>query len=448
MRPPLPPLPNRADASTPVVNRHVSRRDVVVGSAAAGLAAFFGGISLGTLPLGKGRAFGIVTAANAQAGTDATKAAIKQAVTQVLGMENKDPGLMLLNDRPLNAETPAHLLDDDFTPASRFLVRNNGRVPENVDASTWTLEVAGESVNAPKTFAIADLKKKFKHYTYALTLECGGNGRAEFSPGAKGNQWTTGAVGCAKFTGVRLKDVLHDVGIQKSAVYVGYYGADIHLSGDPNKVVISRGVPMAKALENEVLIAWEMNGEPIPRLHGGPLRLVVGGWPASVSGKWLKKLVVRDRIHDGPKMGGQSYRVPCKSVEAGATVPDSEMCIIESMPVKSVITSPQSGAAVKANAPVKIRGHAWAGDFKVDAVDVSLDYGATWTKAKVKPPLNRLAWQNFEATVTLPVDGYYEVWARARDSNGVSQPMVVPGWNPRGYLNNACHRIALRAVAG
>ncbi|MCB0813982.1 MAG: molybdopterin-dependent oxidoreductase, partial [Flavobacteriales bacterium] len=256
----------------------------------------------------------------------------------------KHTGLTILNDKPWNIETPAHLLDDEVTPADRMFLRNNGLMPTSIDPATWTLTIDGEAVTKPVSFTLAELKQKFTHHSYRLVLECGGNGRAEFDPPAKGNQWTVGAVQCAEWTGVRLKDVLNAVGVKSNAVYIGYYGGDTHLSGDPDKVVISRGVPMAKALEDETLLAFAMNGKDIPLAHGHPLRLVVGGWPASVSGKWLKRIAVRDRVHDGPKMTGDSYRVPCKPVEPGEKVPDEGMCIIESMPVKSVITSPKSGA--------------------------------------------------------------------------------------------------------
>ena len=205
-------------------------------------------------------------------------------------------GLIVLNDRPVNAETPAHLLDDNVTPAKYLFVRNNGTPPvtTNIDPEKWSVEIGGESAARTMSFTTAELKKKFKHYTYQLQLECGGNGRSEFVPPASGNQWSIGAVGCPAWTGVRLKDVLKHVGIKDDAVYVAYYGADKHASGDPNKVPISRGVPMAKALEDETLIAWAMNGEDIPPMNGYPLRLVCGGWPGSVCGKWLNKIVVRD----------------------------------------------------------------------------------------------------------------------------------------------------------
>ena len=359
-------------------------------------------------------------------------------------MFNKNPEMVVLNDRPWNIESLAHLLDDKVTPNYNMFIRNNGLVPEGIDAKNWTLTIDGESVRAKKTYTLSELKSKFKHYTYQLTLECGGNGRAEFDPPAKGNQWKVGAVHCASWTGVRLKDVLEDAGIKSNAVYIGYHAIDKHLSGDPDKEPISRGCPMNKALEDETLLAFEMNGEDIPLVHGYPLRLVVGGWPASVSGKWINRISIRDRVHDGTKMTGTAYRVPCEPVAPGDKVKDEDMCIIESMPVKSLITYPKTGAMIKRGKRMNIRGHAWAGDLEVSKMEYSIDFGATWKECTLDSPANRLAWQHFSASVEFPGPGYYEVWSRATDSNGVAQPMVLPGWNPKGYLNNACHRIAVK----
>ena len=355
----------------------------------------------------------------------------------------KDPGLVLLNDRPLNAETPAHLLDDAITPADRLFVRNNGIVPPSVDAASWRLEIDGEAVKTSKSYSLAELQSKFKTHSYQLTLECGGNGRSEFNPPARGNQWTTGAVGCPRWTGVRLRDVLNDCGIEDNAVYIGYYGADIHLSGNPDKTVISRGVPMAKALEAESLIAWGMNGEDLPELHGYPLRLVFGGWPASTSGKWLQRISVRDQVHDGPKMGGYSYRVPCKPVVPGATVPEEDMCIIESMPVKSLVTYPKSGLVHEAGKPLTVRGQAWAGDLAVSNLDVSIDFGQTWQNTRLKKPANRLAWQQWTLEIGFPQSGYYEIWARATDSAGRAQPMVVPGIRLQYFFHCSNHGVVM-----
>ena len=362
------------------------------------------------------------------------------------GIESEDGLLRVLNDRPLNAETPAHLLDDQITPAERLFIRNNGLPPVQMDPADWRLTIGGEACLRARQFSIADLKRDFDIHTYQLQLECGGNGRSEFRPRVPGNQWSNGAVGNPQWTGVRLRDVLEACGIADNAVYLGFRGADRHLSGDPQKSVISRGVPMWKALEDESLIAFAMNGEPIPDLHGAPLRLVCGGWPGSVSGKWLTELLIRDRVHDGAKMTGSSYRVPCRPVAPGARVADEDLCIIESMPVKSLVTFPRSGVETRAGDRLALRGKAWAGDRAVKSVAISIDFGQTWQPASVSAAPNRLAWQSWQAAVTLPLPGYYEIWARATDEADFSQPMLVPGWNPKGYLNNACHRIAVQAV--
>ncbi|MEM7573786.1 MAG: sulfite oxidase [Bacteroidota bacterium] len=369
------------------------------------------------------------------------------------GLPGKHEGLTILNDRPINAETPPHLLDDELTPNDLFFVRNNGLPPSFETAgpaevqNNWTLTVEGESARQLKRYTLAELKTRFTHHSYKLTLECGGNGRKEFNPPARGNQWSTGAVGCATWTGVRLSDVLEDVGIKADAKYIGYYGADKHVSGDLDKVVISRGVPIDKALQAESLIAWAMNGQDIPLLNGYPLRLVFGGYPASCSGKWLQKIVVRDRVHDGPKMTGFSYRVPRNPVAPGTEVAEENMVIIEKMPVKSLISFPKSGAMIRSGQQLPIRGHAWAAEAGVSAVHYSIDFGASWHACQLTERANRFAWQRFSAQVSFPQEGYYEVWAKATDGDGQAQPMVVPAWNPRGYLNNACHRIAVKVMA-
>ncbi|MFK7863081.1 MAG: sulfite oxidase [Pseudohongiellaceae bacterium] len=409
-------------------NPKFSRRGFLSKGAAAAMGAALGM----SIPFSKNMPSGLIPAAFGAANAPST-------------IEGKD-GLIVLNDRPINAETPAHLLDDDITPNHRMFVRNNGIPPSNIDVGSWRLEIGGESCSRPKAFSIEELQRTFETITLQLQLECGGNGRSEFVPAASGNQWTTGAVACPQFTGVRLRDVLNYCGLNSDAEYIGYYGADTHLSGDPDLDPISRGVPIAKAMERESLIAWQMNGEDIPLQNGYPLRLVLGGWPGSVSGKWLNKIVVRNKVHDGAKMAAPSYSVPKAPVAPGSKVPDGEMKIIESMPVKSLISFPESGITHDFRERLIVRGHAWAGDDQVSGVFISIDFGATWLPTALQPAANRLAWQNFQTWVQLPETGYFEVWARAMDSVGRSQPMVVPGWNPRGYLNNACHRIAVQAV--
>jgi len=364
---------------------------------------------------------------------------VPAAFAQDNPLGDKD-GLTLLNDRPLNAETPAHLLDDAITPINRHFVRNNGLMPDNMDAEGWSLKIDG-FVDTPMELTIQDLRDNYEVITRVLHIECGGNGRSAFDPPARGNQWTTGAVACSEWTGVRLKDVLEAAGVQDGAVYTGHEGADIHLSGDPDKFPLSRGIPIEKALTDDtVMIAFEMNGEALHPMNGAPLRLVVPGWPGSCSQKWLTRIWVRDQEHDGEKMGGQSYRVPAYPVAPGTDVPNEDMVIMEAMPVKSLITFPENGAST--GMETNVRGHAWVGDRTVDSLEISMDFGATWMSAELDAPVNPGAWQNWRANVTFPQAGYYEIWARATDSEGSMQPFAVD-WNPRGYLNNTMHRVGL-----
>ncbi len=414
-----------------------TRRGVLCGAGGAGLAlsvAAFEARLGAALPFGMHVPQGLTPVALAQEPEGAAAALGKAELT-------------VLNDRPANLETPPHMLDDDVTPAERLFVRNNGLPPVLDDdaADTWRLTIDGE-VAEPLDLSIADLRARFETVSAQLVLECAGNGRRFYQPGASGNQWGFGGVGCPRWTGVRLADVLAAAGVTNTAVYTAHYGADLHLSGDPEKRPISRGVPIAKAQEPDNLIAWAMNDAPIPSIHGAPLRLVIPGWPASCSQKWLTRISVRDQVHDGAKMTGQAYRMPAYPVAPGTVVPDEDMLIIHAMPVKSVITAPETGARVALGAAFEARGHAWTGDGEVARVDVSLDFGATWTAADLAPAPNRYAWRRWRAALTPPMAGYYEVWARATDDRGRAQPPMPPGWNPKGYLNNMQHRVAVFAV--
>jgi DMSO/TMAO reductase YedYZ molybdopterin-dependent catalytic subunit len=405
---------------------HPDRRGFLGGAGLATMGALLGA----AIPFHRNMPAGLIPAAWAEG--------LKDVV-----IEGKD-GLIVLGDRPLNAETAAHLLDDDVTPTLRHFIRNNGLAPDDTSPDAWTMTVDGE-VEEPLELTIADLRDRFEVVTYRLQLECAGNGRAGFNPPASGNQWTVGAIGCAEWTGVRLKDVLEAAGPKPEAIYTGHHGADLHLSGDPEKESISRGVPIEKALNPYNLVAFEMNGGPIHPENGAPLRLVIPGWPGSCSQKWLTRVELRNQVHDGEKMGGDSYRVPAYPVAPGQEVPKADFVIIESLPVKSLITFPETDIEVAADQPLEVRGSAWAGDSAVSRLDLSIDFGATWQQADLDAPANPFAWQRWRAELALPVAGYYEVWARATDDQGRQQPFVPP-WNPKGYLNNAMHRIAVRAV--
>lgn len=426
--------PERADALVFGRRAGPSRRGFLGGAGLAAMAAAVGGpiVFAGRMP------GGLIPAALAEGKGDA----------KPFAFEGKSKDLMVLQDRPLNVETPIHLLDPDVTPTDVMFIRNNGQIPEPAaDPKAWAITIDGE-VNTPLKLTVGELESRFRPVTLRLQVECGGNGRSFFTPETRGNQWGHGAVHQAEWTGVRLKDVLEAAGLKPSAVYTGNFGADPHLSGDTTKQALSRGIPIAKAMEEHTIIALRLNGQPIPQVHGAPARLIAPGWPGSTSQKWLTRLWIRDRVHDGQGMGGTSYRVAKHPMVPGGKLEEKDTLILESMPVRAVVTNPAHGTELPAGTRrLDLRGHAWAGEKSVRAVDVSLDYGATWHKAAVDAPKNKYAWQNWRASVELPSHGYYEVWARATDSDGIMQPAVAGQWNPQGYGGNPMHRVAVLVPA-
>jgi DMSO/TMAO reductase YedYZ molybdopterin-dependent catalytic subunit len=426
--------PERAEANAFGRRTGLGRRGFLGGAGLAAMSAAVGGV----IPFAENMPGGLIPAANAQ---PAPAAAPKGP--QFLKFPGKDEKLVVLGERPLVAETPENLLDDDTTPTPKFFVRNNGQIPEEAkEPEKWKITIDGE-VNNKLELTLGELKTKFKPVTRRLVLECGGNGRSFFTPQARGNQWTNGGAGCAEWTGVRVVDVLKAAGVKSSAVFTGHYGADRSLA-DASKDAISRGVPIKKAMDENNLIVFAMNGQPLPNIHGGPVRLVVAGWPGSVSSKWFNRLWVRDKVHDGPGMGGTSYRVAIKPMVPGSSPDNANFRDLESMPIRSIITGPANGTKLAAGTKeIKLRGAAWAGDNVVNRVDVSIDFGATWTRAKLDKPKNKYDWQRWTAVVRLPTDGYYEVWTRGTDSKGVMQPHIAGNWNPQGYGGNPMHRIAV-----
>jgi len=287
--------PERADALV------WGRRGVLQGAALAAMGAAVGG----AIPFARNAPPGFVPAAFAQGSSG----------PQYLQMEGK-ARLVLLGERPLVAETPEHLLDDDVTPADKFFIRNNGQVPDpDPNPNAWKIRVDGE-VNTPLELSVGELPQRFEVVTLRLQMECGGNGRSYFQPPARGNQWTTGAISNAEWTGVRLRDVLRAAGLKETAKFTGHHGADRHLSGDGP--ALSRGMRIEKAMDETTLIAFRMNGQPIPQIHGAPLRLIVPGWPGSLSQKWFTRIELRATPHTGRGMGGTSYRVPTIPIVPGS----------------------------------------------------------------------------------------------------------------------------------
>jgi sulfite oxidase len=408
------------------------RRDLLRGSALTALgAALAMAVPMGSIP-GERRA-GAVPAAHAQG-----------KGPQMLDYPGKDKGLVVLGDKPLVAETPEHLLNDDTTPTEKFFVRNNGGMPDEAkDPDAWKITIQGE-VNTPLTLTLGELKQRFQAQTHRMVMECGGNGRAFFSPGARGNQWTNGGAGCAEWTGVKLSDVLRAAGLKEGARFTGSWGTDPHLSGDPEKRVISRGNTLAKSMDEHTMVVWGMNGKPLTHLHGGPVRLIVPGWPGSLSTKWLDTVLVRSTPHDGAGMGGTSYRVPVVPIVPGSTDDGKTFRELESMPIRSIVTAPANGTRLaRGTRSVALRGAAWGSATGVARVDVSADAGQTWQATTMAPPRNPFDWTRWTHTLALPSDGYFEIWVRATDRTGQAQPLVATNWNPQGYGANPINRIAV-----
>jgi len=422
--------PARTDAGASIDR---GRRGFLSGTGLAAIGAAIGG----AMPFSNTPG-GLIPAASAQGAAPAAKG------PQYLKFPGKNEGLVVLGERPLVAETPESLLDDDTTPTEKFFIRNNGQIPEAAkDPEAWKIVIDGE-VNNKLELSLGELKSKYKVATRRMVLECGGNGRSAFSPPARGNQWTNGGAGCAEWTGIALADVLKAAGLKSSAKYTAHYSADLHLSGDAGKPSLSRGVRIEKALDPNTMIVWGMNGQPLPNIHGGPVRLLVPGWPGSASQKWLTRINIRDKEHDGPGMTEFSYRTAIKPMVPGDKGDPKNFKILESMPVRSIITNPANGAKIAAGTKeIKLRGASWAGDLTVKQVDVSLDFGATWQKAALGKPKNKYDWQRWTATLKLPSDGYFEIWTRATDSKRNMQPHQAGFWNPQGYGGNAMHRIAI-----
>lgn len=411
--------PDRADAVV------WGRRGVLKGAALAAM-----GAAVGTsIPFARHLPQGLVPAA------------LAQGAPQFLEMEGK-ARLILQGERPLNAETPEHLLDDDVTPADKFFIRNNGSVPDPVaDPRSWKITVEGE-VNNRIEISLGDLESRFELVTRRLQMECGGNGRSGFAPQAAGNQWGNGAISNAEWTGVRLRDVLRAAGVKDSAKFTGHHGADSHLSAQG--AAISRGMRIEKAMDEDTIIAIRMNGQPIPQMHGAPARLMVPGWPGSLSQKWFNRIELKASPHTGRGMGGTSYRVPVRPIVPGSRNNGADFVDLESMPVRSVLTSHAHGTRLPAGTrSLDVRGQAWAGDLSVGAVHTSVDFGRSWQAMTVNAPPNRHSWQRWTGSVALPSDGYFEIWYRATDSEGRMQPHVAANWNPQGYGANPISRAAI-----
>ena len=348
-----------------------------------------------------------------------------QAAKVAVGKEK----LTIRSVRPPDYETPVALLDSWITPVEHFYVRSHMSTPPALDAATWTLQVEGE-VDAPASLSLDDLRK-MPSVTITTVLECAGNGRAFFDPPVAGIQWEKGAVGNARWTGVRMADVLKRAGVRSTGRFVTMNGADRGMGTQPDFV---RQVPIDKALHPDTVIAYEMNGQPIHPLHGFPLRAVIPGWEGAYSIKWLTNLRVLDKEFDGFWVA-TGYRYPTRVVAPGTAVDAKDMAPLTGLVVKSLITKPLN-ATVASPGKIDVAGFAWAGEIDIARVDVSTDHGATWLPARLVGERAKYAWRRFEYSFQTPRPESYLILSRATDANGKTQPMT-PAWNPSGYLWNA-----------
>jgi DMSO/TMAO reductase YedYZ molybdopterin-dependent catalytic subunit len=351
------------------------------------------------------------------------------------------PKLHRFDDHALNAEASPELLDAAITPVESFFVRNNGWLPDEYkgDRGAWSFSIDGE-VERPAAWTLAKLREKFATVNVTAVLECAGYGREGYDPPTDGVPWGRGPVGCARWTGVRLAEVLRACGVKPSAVYTGHHSGDMQTDGS-GRAAISRGIPIEKAMAPETLLAFEMNGEPLSFLHGGPLRIVVPGFPGSAWQKWLSRLELRDREHDGEKMRGTDYRLPVVPVRPGAPLDETKFAVITDMPVNSLITAPMQNFTHATNGALQIRGFAWSGHVPLASVAVSADGGNEWQAAHLEDEVERFAWRRFRATFEIAGTGPVELMARTTDIAGRAQPLDSAPWNPRGYGNNAVHRV-------
>jgi sulfite oxidase len=350
--------------------------------------------------------------------------------------------LLRLHDALGNGEPDPALLDrSPITPQSCFFVRNNGTVPTVAsDASDdWVLTVDGE-VQRPLSLTLRELKDSFEVVEEIAVLECAGNGRSAIQPATDGLQWGFGAVGCARWTGVRLADLLKAAHATPSAVYIGHESPD-RVAGSPDRPALSRGLPIGKALARETLVAFAMNGAPLSREHGFPLRIVAPGYPGSAWQKWLNRVWVRDREHDGALMTGTNYRMPRHPIAPGAPIDPQQFDVITDLRVKSLITSPAEEFSARTGESLQIRGFAWSGHTPVATVAVSTDGGGTWLPALLDPAPGEFAWRRFTLDVIPHTAGPISIMARATDVAGRMQPLQAE-WNPRGYLNNSIHAVS------
>ena len=345
-------------------------------------------------------------------------------------------GLVGRSKEPLNCETPAPLLGTDVTPTDRFFRRNHFPIPE-LDAATWQLEIHG-LVRRPLTLGLDELNQ-FGSESIEAVLECAGNGRTQFSPLPEGERWGLGAVSSARWTGVRLADVLECAGILPSAREVIFRGADRGTVQElPETIAFERSLRVDEAMQAGALLATGMNGQPLPARHGYPVRLVVPGRYAVASVKWLTEIVVTDQKFEGFFQANHyvyEWQRDGASVREPVGVPR----------VRAMITSPAAGDELARGTIFTVRGLAWSGAAPVTRVEVSRDGGA-WRDARLAGTPGRHGWQQWELPdAQAGASAATTIRARATDQAGRTQSeSEPPEWNRLGYGGNFIHEVTVR----
>lgn len=344
-------------------------------------------------------------------------------------LESARAALEMINPAPYNAEAPPEALVGDITPTELHYVRSNFSLPTH----DGTLEIGG-AVDRPTALTLDDLRALPVHHE-AVTLECAGNGRLDMRPLPTGEPWGDYAVSTARWTGARLSDVLALARPTAEGVDVRFEGADhgpYHLQAilpdtDQDDLTFVRALPLAEAADPAaaILVAYEMNGEPLRPDHGAPFRLVVPHWYAVASVKWLKRIDVLTEPFTGEfQTGHYIYQWPDRPHEA-----------VSLMRVRARITDPLPGATLPLG-PYTVRGKAWSGNGPVTQVDVSLTGEGEWHPAQLEPPKGPYQWQDWSFSWVDGQVGRHTLRARATDAVGNVQPDVPP-WNRLGYGNNA-----------
>lgn len=346
-------------------------------------------------------------------------------------------GMRVLSTTPEDYEMPLSGFRNWITPVDQFFVRSHHYTP-TVDPAAWRLTVGGLASRSI-TLTLDELRKMPSHELVAV-CECAGNGRGLYDPPMPGLQWRYGSVGNGRWRGVRLRDILSRAGVKPDAKFVHMDGADVPVGKQPN---FERSVPIAKAISENTILAFDLNGQPLPAEHGFPLRLVAPGWASDSWVKWLTKIELVSEIPDVFYMK-TAYRHPGKGVRPGTPVKPEDMHPVEELQIKSVIASPVFGETV-AMGGAKVVGAAWSGETPVAEVEVSLDRGRSWQPAKITSPKSDFGFALWEYDWT-PREGYNVILARAHDAKGRTQPFSQE-WNPSGYGWNVVHQIAVEAGA-